>query len=178
LKSQVKVLLRPRKIPHELSQLGSQAQLAFYGQYHLRGSIAAAFVSMGHLPTNGIERSSGHTGAKWRSGKRSESRRPKRRLRAFANGVSAAARVRPAKARCSPPSNACCRGLRRDALHTASLRLRTLVRRREGAATLLPRLSRGNEARNDMARGLLIVAVVYADQNGNQLTDFDGVVAE
>jgi hypothetical protein len=32
---------------------------------------------MGHLPTNGIERSSGHGGAKWRSGKRSESRRRK-----------------------------------------------------------------------------------------------------
>jgi hypothetical protein len=29
-----------------------------------------------------------------------------------------------------------------------------------------------------MARGLLVLAVVYADENGNLLTDFDGVVAE
>jgi hypothetical protein len=29
-----------------------------------------------------------------------------------------------------------------------------------------------------MARGLLVLAVVYADENGNQLTDFDAVVAD
>jgi hypothetical protein len=58
------------------------------------------------------------------------------------------------------------------------LRLRTLVRKREGAATLLPRPLRGNEAHNYMACGLLVLIVVYAHDNGNQLTDFDAVVAD